>query len=161
PDGRRVLTFTWPLPPRPVPKGQPYEGDVRVWDAITGKLLTPTLPHGGNPMDTHLGAHGQGVSPSFSPGGAWGLTKGNGGARVWSASTGTPLSPPLKDVLRGRFSPDGKYVNLFLTPPGMAGTQSWDVAAGRFVAPLRRAQGPFWDIHADGRRALRGVSGTV
>jgi len=56
----------------------------RVWDAATGKPLTPLLQHQGTV-----------VAASFSPDGGRVVTASSDKtARVWDAATGKPLTPP-------------------------------------------------------------------
>jgi WD40 repeat protein len=90
PDGTRVVTATW-------------DKTARVWDATTGKPVTPPLEH-----------HGDVLAAAFSPDGtrvvtaSWDKT-----ARVWDATTGKPVMPPLEHqgfVNAAAFSPDGTRV---------------------------------------------------
>jgi WD40 repeat protein len=111
PDGKKVLTSA-------------VDGTARVWEAGTGKLLA-TLPHGGifraafspdgsqivttnnnGPARVWDWPHSKlvllvGGEPAvgwaqFSPDGKRILTSGSA-ARVWDATTGQPLVPPLGD----------------------------------------------------------------
>jgi WD40 repeat protein len=75
----------------------------RVWDATTGKPVTPLLEH-------------QGVvtAAAFSTDGTRVVTASmDKTARIWDATTGKPCSPPLEHRDRVRsamFSPDGTRV---------------------------------------------------
>jgi WD40 repeat protein len=76
------------------------DGFARIWDATSGKLLVPPLPHG-----TAIRV------AAFSPDGTRVVTAGGITARIWDASTGQPRPPPfeheaLLPVTSALFSPD-------------------------------------------------------
>jgi hypothetical protein len=75
-------------------------GTVRVWDATTGRPLSPAWVHG---------TRARGAA--FSPDGRLVATGGSDGtARVWEAATGQPVTPYLRqggEVFGAAFSPDG------------------------------------------------------
>jgi WD40 repeat protein/serine/threonine protein kinase/tetratricopeptide (TPR) repeat protein len=79
------------------------DGQVRVWDWRTGRMLLPPLHHGGAV-----------VSVRFSPDGSILLSASQDHtARLWDAASGNLLLPPLRhtDRLCGAlFTPDGKSV---------------------------------------------------
>jgi WD40 repeat protein len=92
-------------------------------------------------------------------------------ARVMSAATGRPASPPLahaNNIVLARLSPDGtRVVTVTRRPEGRScAVHVWDAASGRAVAPptpqalevtdiLFRDQGRFFTLHkpAEGRAA--------
>ncbi len=143
PDGGRVLTYrgTPVLPP------QHYlrlpSGEAQVWDAATGKPLTPPLKH-----------YGEVRQATFSPDGRRVVTaSADRTARVWDAATGQPLTPPLphsRPVLDAVFSPDGRRVATVAQSfpnPDLPGASSevrvWDaVTGGPLTPPLHHDQKP-------------------
>ncbi|MCL4181444.1 MAG: protein kinase [Verrucomicrobia bacterium] len=99
----------------------------RVWDAATGKALTPRLMHGGEVEFA-----------DWSPDGRWLLTAGaTAEIRVWDATTGNPALPPLRlgdaPVKVASWSADGRFIvarnddNL---------VRVWDAATGEPVTAL-------------------------
>ncbi len=122
PDSKRLIAWA------------SFDECVLVYDAATGRQLTPSLPWGGNAAS----------NPPFSPDGRLLLVKG----RLYDAGTGDPLSPPgVFPAARGRFLADGSgYIAPGKgqgrgRPPGDP-----DKAGGDFVfyEPL---------VHADGSPA--------
>jgi tetratricopeptide (TPR) repeat protein len=127
PDSRRVVTASRNLAEK--------HGEARVWDAATGRPVTPPMKH------AHRVNHA-----AFSPDGRRVLTVtgafGTGGpeARVWDAATGQPVGPPMRhgdSVFHAAFSPDGRYV---VTAGGdnlkrRGEARLWDAATGEPVAP--------------------------
>jgi tetratricopeptide (TPR) repeat protein len=137
PGGDRILTFT-------AEPGKP--GEARLWDAATGRPLTPPMRH-------ELGIR----EAVFDPDGRRVLSASEDGtARIWDARTGRPLTEPLNHrravkrvafgfdsrkllwligkkggIERAIFSPDGRFV---LTVGGEA-AQVWDAATGQPVGP--------------------------
>ena len=90
PEGARVLTAS-------------RDRMARVWDAHTGKPLTPPLPHD------------RAVSrAAFSPDGHRVLTVSEDNlTRVWDADTGEPLTPPIPHATgagASAFSSSGRYL---------------------------------------------------
>jgi hypothetical protein len=90
PDGQRIITAS-------------QDRTARVWDALTGKPLTPPL------------LHDQTVSRvAFSPDGHRVLTVSQDNlTRVWDADTGEPLTPPIPhtaDAGASAFSGSGRYL---------------------------------------------------
>jgi WD40 repeat protein/tRNA A-37 threonylcarbamoyl transferase component Bud32 len=125
PDGKTVLTGS-------------TDNTARIWDAATGKPVTPALVHDGFVK-----------AVAFAPDGKAVLTGSvDKTARLWNAATGHPLA-----VLRHEgsvdavaFSPDGKTV---LTGCDDDTAWLWDVATGKPLCESLR--------HAPGRGAGRGI----
>jgi WD40 repeat protein len=116
PDGRWVVTAS-------------YDHTARVWDAATGRPVTPPLEHNG--VVHHV---------AFSPDGRRVVSAGrDNSARVWDAQTGRPLAPPLEHngwVQSASFSPDGRRV---VTASYDKTARVWELAAdGRPVEDLPR-----------------------
>jgi LysM repeat protein len=87
PDGRRFVTTS-------------LDGDARIWDSMTGKLLV-------------LCVHPDAEVPiaAISPDGLYLVTLGGNTARIWSTATGELLAKPLEfpsEVTEARFSADSK-----------------------------------------------------
>jgi WD40 repeat protein/tetratricopeptide (TPR) repeat protein/tRNA A-37 threonylcarbamoyl transferase component Bud32 len=124
PDGKSVVA---------VSEGTDRNDVARVWDAQTGRPITPPLRHaeGPNRIEGQLIVFGFGPAPvlavqgievhlaTFSPDGRQVLTVGydrdrrSSEARVWDSATGQPISPPLRharEIRQALFSPDGKQV---------------------------------------------------
>lgn len=73
PEGKRIVTTS-------------EDQTARIWDAHTGRPLTPPLPHDGFVVHASFSADGRRVVTASV----------DGGARVWDAVTGAALSPPLR-----------------------------------------------------------------
>jgi WD40 repeat protein len=127
PDGTRVVTASW-------------DKTARVWDASSGKPVTPPIAH-----------HGEVYAASFSPDGTRVVTAGLT-ARVWDASTGRPMTPPLgQGVVSASFSPDGtRIVTAGLT------ARVWDASTGQPVSPPLEHQGEIYAaaFSPDGTRVV-------
>jgi tetratricopeptide (TPR) repeat protein len=96
PDGRRVATVT----------GTAYgsRGEVRVWDAETGRPVTPILR-----------THGSAQFVAFRPDSRVLVAAGSGTIRAWEVETGMPVSPPLSAPV-----PDaGPYWSAARDPVGL------------------------------------------
>jgi WD40 repeat protein len=118
PDGSRILTAN-------------KDGSGRVWDAATGRPVTPPLPHGAYIWYV-----------AFSPDGRRVLTAGEDQlVRTWDAATGKPVTPPLRHrsrVPQADFSADGRFV----VTASHEGGRVWDAATGRLLTvPFLSGQG--------------------
>jgi WD40 repeat protein len=102
----------------------------RVWDAATGKPVTPPLRHQG---EVHAAA--------FSPDGTRVVTASQDHtAEVWDASTGTLMAPPLRHqgaVHAAAFNPDG---TLVVTASADQTARVWDASRGTPLTPPLRHQ---------------------
>ena len=132
PDGSRVITVS--------------NDTARVWDATTGKPVSPPLKHG----DKIWWA-------SFSPDGRRVVTaSADNTAQVWDAESGTKVGQPLKhdnDLTLAEFSPDGRLV---LTASRDNTARLWDSITGRPHSPPLRHTGPvmYAAFSPDGRRVV-------
>jgi WD40 repeat protein len=135
PDRRRVLTAS-------------RDKTAQVWEAATGRPLTPPLPHQG--AEWHA---------AFSPDGRRVLTGSRDKtAQVWDAATGQSLTPPLLHqgpVTHAAFSPDGRRV---LTASADRTARVWEAVTGKPVSPPLTHQEAveFAGFSPDGRRVLTG-----
>jgi WD40 repeat protein len=123
PDGRRFLTATrayFFVGTEPGPAGT-----ARVWNAATGRPVSPALRH----------AAGL-TAAAFSPDGHRVLTSSEDRTlRVWDAVTGKPLVGPLWHqglVLDATWSPDGRFI---ASGSGDQTARVWDATTGRPVIP--------------------------
>jgi WD40 repeat protein len=102
-----------------------------VWDASTGKPVTPPLAH-----------HGDVHAATFSSDGTRVVTASRDGtARVWDAATGRPVIAPLEhggEVHAAAFSPDGTRVvtasrdgttRVWSLPIDLGSLEAWRVLA--------------------------------
>ncbi len=118
PDGLRLVTASNDL-------------TARVWDAQTGKPLTEPLLHAGV-ISTMGATDGDVYTAHFSPDGLRVVTaSANHTARVWDATTGKPLTEPLRheaEVVSAEFSPDGLRV---VTASRDKTARIWDARSGK------------------------------
>jgi WD40 repeat protein/serine/threonine protein kinase len=155
PDGRRIVTAAADFADRselknPLSDAQ-KAGTARVWEAATGRPLTPPIRH-------------QGPVPQavFSPDGRRLLTITLGPSadgyqvQVWDAASGRPVSPPFAQsqrVLCAKFGPDGQQV----ATGSFDGTvRLWEAATGKPLPALVGHTAPVWDLafSPDGRRLV-------
>jgi WD40 repeat protein/Flp pilus assembly protein TadD len=123
PDGRRVLSVSWPAG--------------HLWDVATGQLLAPTFPLKGSSglVDAAFSPNGQRIVTCEQ------MTISLGGARVWDAATGRPVSPLLKHAATltcAAFSPDNRLV---VTSSWDGTARVWDPATGEPVTPPLKHNG--------------------
>ena len=123
PDGRSFATGSHPA--------NNATGEVRVWDASTGRLRFPPMPH-----TNYVKAL------AFQPDGKV-LAAGdfNGLVRMWNTSTGQEIGRPLSEgeiVMCLAFSPDGKMlaVGLAHDHTGKAGVRLWDTRTRQEIGQL-------------------------
>ncbi|MGO9882140.1 MAG: WD40 repeat domain-containing protein, partial [Solirubrobacteraceae bacterium] len=126
PDGRSVLTAGGR-------KGG--EGEARLWDARSGKPITPTLKHELAVQYAEFSPDGRRVITASGSFEADARSEGRGEARVWDASSGQPISPPLKHearVAHAAFSPDSRWV---VTASADKTARVWDATSGEPISP--------------------------
>jgi WD40 repeat protein/serine/threonine protein kinase len=114
PDGQRVLTASG-------------DGTARVWDALTGRPLTPPLRHERMMVNSALFSH-DGLRVVTACGN---YHTNLCYARVWDARTGQPLTEPLVQaalVSSAEFSPDDQYV---VTAANDRTARLWDARTGQ------------------------------
>jgi WD40 repeat protein len=106
-------------------------GEVRLWEASTGRLLLPPMLHTNDVR-----------ALAFRPDGKV-LAAGdyNGLVRFWDTSTGREVSKPLPQreiVLSLAYSPDGKILAAGLSRDhtGRPGTRLWDLATNQPIGEL-------------------------
>jgi WD40 repeat protein/serine/threonine protein kinase len=111
PDGARVVTTS-------------YDHQARVWEARTGKAVTPWLKH-----DNRV------FGAAFSPDGKRVLTASwDHTVRLWDAATGESAGPTLaagRSPYLCTYSPDGRWV---LTAGYDRIARLWDAATGKLLA---------------------------
>jgi WD40 repeat protein/tetratricopeptide (TPR) repeat protein len=145
PDGRRVLVLTRPIPPRSAGE-RTTDGEVRVWDVLTGQPVTPVLKLPG------------GVSTAqFLLGGRRVLTTDRVNSfRIWDAATGEPVTPLLADQRMARFvysSRAGQPSDRTLVQVAPAtgtekgGVRLWNVETGVPVIPFLCMEGTVSQYH--------------
>ncbi len=123
PDGRILATGS---NPHTIPTGE-----LRLWDASTGQLLLPPIPH-----TNYVSAL------VFHPAGKL-LAVGdyNGLVRFWDTTTGTEIGRPLAQgeiVLSVAFSPDGSMlaVGLALAHARKPGTRLWNTVTRQPIGDI-------------------------
>jgi WD40 repeat protein len=139
-DQKRILTWsTWS-----VRENAPMV--VRLWNSLDGTPITPEMKHGeiiddysyenqsltGESFGGCCFSHDQNSILTWS---------GDGTVRLWSASDGSSLVPPIKHsacVVEAVFSPDGRRI-LSYAKDGSASI--WDAATGKELVPPMKHKG--------------------
>ncbi len=143
PDGKSIATGS-------SPDGR-VAGEVRLWDASTGRLRLPAMPH-----TNYVRAL------AFRPDGKV-LAAGDysGLVRFWDTATGREIGQPLPQgeiILSLAYSPDGKILAAGLSNDhtGKPGTRLWDTATGRRIGELLPSTNAVnrIDFRPDGRAIL-------
>jgi eukaryotic-like serine/threonine-protein kinase len=125
PDGQRVAAAS-------------EDHTARIWDAHTGEPVTPPMQHSEEVVYVSFSPDGQrlvtasGEAISLYP---FDFKDRPGQARVWSAATGEPLTPPMHHVLGvfyAAFSPDGSRV---VTASRDNTARVWDANTGESLTP--------------------------
>ena len=135
PDGKRVATASW-------------DRTARIWDARTGRPVTPPLRHREKVLNV-----------AFSPDGSRVVTAGmDNHARIWDAATGKPTTPMLRTrrgVFHVAFGPQGKRV---ASASEDGATRLWDARTGRPLTAVLPNTG--WQCYVafspDGSRIVTG-----
>jgi WD40 repeat protein/tetratricopeptide (TPR) repeat protein len=124
PDGRRVATTSQDAGRE---KGGSLWTTCQVWDAATGRPVSPLLPHSSYVL-----------ALAFSPDGKVLATGDYGGAvHLWDVGTGTMIGKPFEvgsEVFSMAFSPDGRLLAAGTPHQAML----WELGSGRALAdPVR------------------------
>jgi WD40 repeat protein len=136
------------------------EGEARVWDARSGKPITPAFKHELAVQYAEFSRDGRRVITASGSFWADAQSEGKGEARVWDASSGQPISPPLDRrarVTHAAFSPDGLWV---VTASADKTARVWDASSGEPIsAPLEHdASVNHARFSPDGRRVATASS---
>src|SRR5262249_2050275 len=111
PDGNHVLTAG-------------YDREARLWDAASGRLVSPPVKHGGHLTDVSFASETCRIAVILAQ-----------SARVWDVVKGEPITPPLThdgSIRDAAFSPDGRRV-VTISHDGSA--RVWDVNYGDPLTP--------------------------
>jgi WD40 repeat protein/tRNA A-37 threonylcarbamoyl transferase component Bud32 len=148
PDGRRVVTVAT--------DAQKAEragagSEVRVWDAATGRPLTPPLHHDQKPTQVRLSPDGRFLAASA--GGRWHLWDCAGGRASFTPGQGQGPGLP-----HAALSPDGLRLAAL---DRLGRLRVWEVPTGRLLLPPTPEAGDprlvrFLRYSPDGRRLLTG-----
>jgi WD40 repeat protein/serine/threonine protein kinase/tetratricopeptide (TPR) repeat protein len=141
PDGRRVLTDGW----RWLDDHSRLECETRLWDAGTGRPLTPPIKHESLPIGESIPSYNGRHILTFE----MGLGEEKGRVRVWDAATGQPVAPglqPAGPVVHASFSPDGRRVLTVSQCPSKLPDQGKSNGnTGRPNSP-RKTEARVWDV---------------
>src|SRR6266576_1289439 len=137
PDGKYVVTAS-------------RDNTARVWNAASGKPVGEPMKHGPSVDPAQLSGDMASVwniarskfAAHFSPNSQRVVTASwDGTAQVWDATSGKPISEPMKDengLLSARFSPDGQRI---VTASWGKTARVWDAATGKRVGdPMKHEQ---------------------
>jgi eukaryotic-like serine/threonine-protein kinase len=134
------------------PEGR-LNGEVRLWDAGTGRLRTPPMPH----TNWVSALAFQPDSKVLAAGDFHGLV------RFWDTSAGREIGRPLplgEIVLSLAYSPDGKVLAVGVSNDhsGKPGTRLWETTTRKPIGELLPAAGPVrrLEFRPDGRALLVG-----
>jgi tetratricopeptide (TPR) repeat protein len=169
PDSRRLLTTG-------------NDGAVRVWDADTGKPVTPLMHHDRIVGTARFSGDGRRVLTFAAPPTPQSYTRHDppGEVRVWDAATGESVRQPIP-AFQAEFSPDGRHVltatngepDQVIMPDGSRAYAvpplEWrlhDLTTGQSIGPSLSEPGPQSSsraaFHGDGKRVLSvGSRGTT
>ena len=133
PDGSRLLTVAAYQQKAQTGGGEAsWVEEARVWDANTGRPISPPVRHAGGLLMLGADATEAGY---FSPDGRWVLNRSEREIHVWDAVSGQPRFPPLRYtqsmVLYAGFSRDGHSVISSGAEADGFGIHIWDAASGR------------------------------
>jgi WD40 repeat protein/tRNA A-37 threonylcarbamoyl transferase component Bud32 len=135
PDGKAVLTFC----PAPPGADEAPRDEIRVWDALTGRLLR-------QPVACVGAIHAVAQSPDrrvLLTGGSLGPpAKFKTEVRLWDALTGKTLTAPLRhpeSIQAIALSPDGKIAVTAGLHQAREEAWFWDVATGQLIGSPWRA----------------------
>jgi WD40 repeat protein/tetratricopeptide (TPR) repeat protein len=153
-DGRRVLVVS----NRRV-HGAPGEvGEARVWDVDRAVVLSPPLRHDLPIGRATFSPDGRLVATAAGGSGSGGRGEANqpGEARIWDATTGRPMTPPLRHEGPVRFVAFSPDASRLATCGDDGRLRLWEAETGRMIAeaaepaaPLRLAV-----FDSDGRSVL-------
>ncbi|MGD8939997.1 MAG: beta-propeller fold lactonase family protein [Gammaproteobacteria bacterium] len=148
PDGLAVVTASGRAYQERNMRLPAEEGEVRVWNAVNGKPLSPVLLHEAPVYSAAFSADGRQVVTA----------SGDRTARFWDIKTGKPSGPVLEHnstVRRVVFSPNGRQIATL----SAGSVRVWDSTTGEPVSPEiydTSDYNTFWHLafSRDGKRIL-------
>lgn len=149
-DGARVVTASY----RSLDQGKRHEGEARLYEVETGKLLLPPLLHPWSVTQATFSPDGRLVLAVNGSVDVYPQSTEPGRAQVWTS--GKPAAAPMvhkRWVTQAIFSPDGRRV----ATAGLDGTAGiWDAVTGRPLVESLRHDQPVRHIAllADGKTLL-------